>query len=112
MIATDVSVCPGCGGLLKYYDCVRRQVKTKFGRRKNVLLRRFRCCHCHALHRELPEWILPYKQYEADIIFGVTEGLITSETQGFEDYPCEMTMIRWRKLPPGLLLQSTISNLE
>ena len=26
---------------------------------------------------------------------GVIEGLITPETLGYEDYPCEMTMHRW-----------------
>lgn len=39
----------------------------------------------------------PYKQYEAEIIDGVREGLIDSSTLGFEDYPSEMTMKRWRK---------------
>ena len=32
----------------------------------------------------------------AKIIDGVIEGLITCDTVGFEDYPCELTMIRWK----------------
>ena len=47
-------------------------------------------------YRELPELIFPYKQYEAEVIIGVLEGFITCETIGFEDYPCEMTMVRWQ----------------
>lgn len=47
------------------------------------------------LHRELPSSIIPYKEYESEIIIGVIEGLITPETLGYEDYPCEMTMNRW-----------------
>ncbi|MEQ2698093.1 DUF6431 domain-containing protein, partial [Hungatella hathewayi] len=47
-------------------------------------------------HRELPDYIFPYKQYEAEVIRGVLEGFITCETYGYEDYPCEMTMVRWR----------------
>lgn len=39
---------------------------------------------------------VPYKQYEAEVIIGVLEGFITCETIGFEDYPCEMTMVRWQ----------------
>ena len=35
------------------------------------------------------------KEYESEIIIGVIEGLITPETLGYEDYPCEMTMNRW-----------------
>ena len=38
----------------------------------------------------------PYKQYEAEVIIGGLEGFITCETIGFEDYPCEMTMVRWQ----------------
>ena len=30
-----------------------------------------------------------------DIIEGVQNGIITSESLGFEDYPCEETMKRW-----------------
>lgn len=96
MISNNESICPKCGGQLKYYDSVKRLVRTKYGRKKKVIVPRFRCTQCHSIHRKLPDFIFPYKQYEADIIIGVIEGLITCETIGFEDYPCEMTMIRWR----------------
>ena len=43
----------------------------------------------------LPDYILPYKQYDAEIIKGVLEGLITTDTLGYEDYPCDKTMERW-----------------
>jgi hypothetical protein len=59
---------------------------------------------CGAVHRELTDDILPYKQYEAEIIRGVLEGLITSDTFGFEDYPCEVTMVRWKAQKLQLLL--------
>lgn len=112
MISDNQSICPKCGGQLKYYDHVQRLVRTKFGNKKWVAIRRLRCCKCHAVHRELPDFIFPYKQYEADIIIGVLEGLITCETLGFEDYPCEMTMIRWRLFPPRLLLLTAVPNLK
>jgi hypothetical protein len=95
MIRTNVSNCPDCGGYLEYYDRVSRIVKIKGGTKKQIYLRRLKCDDCHKLHRELPNYIFPYKQYEAEIIKGVREGLITSETLGYEDYPCEMTMSRW-----------------
>ena len=74
MISDNQSICPKCGGQLKYYDHVQRLVRTKFGNKKWVAIRRLRCCKCHAVHRELPDFIFPYKQYEADIIIGVLEG--------------------------------------
>lgn len=95
MIKINEKYCPICKNKLKYYDSVKRIVKTKSGKTKKIVIRRLRCSSCKSLHRELPGSILPYKEYESEIIMGVIEGLITPETLGYEDYPCEMTMHRW-----------------
>ena len=104
MVMQDQSTCPKCGGELKYYDSVPRIVRTKGRETTRVPMRRFRCAHCGAVHRELPELLFPYKQYETEVIIGVLEGLITCETLGFEDYPCEATMVRWLSQKAQLLL--------
>jgi hypothetical protein len=96
MIGIGETACPNCGGGLKHYDTVQRIVLSKGRAARRVEMRRLRCAKCGGVHREFPDYILPYKQYESDIIQGVLEGLITSDTLGFEDYPCEMTMARWR----------------
>lgn len=96
MIRGDQSVCPECGGNLKCYDRVQRIVRTKARKTKRICVRRLKCLSCGMLHRELPDFICPYKQYEAEIIKGVLEGFITPETIGFEDFPCEVTMMRWK----------------
>lgn len=96
MVSNNQSSCPKCGGQLKYYDSVKRIVRTKRRATKKVIIRRLKCAGCGCLHRELPSFLLPYKQYETEVIFGVIKGFISPETLGFEDYPCEMTMIRWR----------------
>lgn len=100
MIRYSDRICPKCGGKLKYYDSVYRIVRTKYRKTKRVILHRYKCTHCGSIHRELPNYIFPYKQYEAEIITGVIEGIITPFVLGFEDYPCEATMRRWttRKL--------------
>lgn len=104
MVSNDIPTCPKCGGQLKRYDRVERIVRTKGRKTQKILLRRLRCEECGAIHRELPELIFPYKQYEAEIVIGVLEGFITCETLGFEDYPCEMTMLRWLSQKSQLLL--------
>ena len=98
MVTIDQTKCPYCGNDLKYYDTVLRTVRTKYRRSVKVRIRRLRCQLCGSLHREIPSFIFPHKQYEAELIKGVVEGLITSDTLGYEDYPCEMTMKRWRKI--------------
>lgn len=97
MVISNVSTCPECGGILKYYDYVRRIVRTKGGVSWRIKLKRFKCENCHKIHRVLPDAIFPYKHYEAEIIKGVINGDITPDTLGFEDYPCEMTMLRWTR---------------
>lgn len=95
MVRSGETVCPKCGGRLRRYGNVWRIVRTKRRDTRWVQIRRLRCEKCHGIHRALPAFIFPYKQYEAEVIIGVLEGFITSTTLGFEDYPCEMTMTRW-----------------
>lgn len=97
MVQKGKKICPYCGGVLKHYDKVQRTVRTKFGRSYKLFLTRSYCHDCGSVHRELPNTIMPYKQYEKEIIKGVKTGTITYETLGYEDYPCEMTMLRWIK---------------
>ena len=92
------TVCSKCGGELKLYDYVKRILRTKGRETSQIAIRRMRCHGCNAIHRELPDFVLPYKQYEAEVIHGVIEGIITPETAGYEDYPCEGTMQRWKKI--------------
>lgn len=89
-------ICSECGGITKRYDKVERLIKTKGGAEKRVWIVRTKCTKCGAIHRILPKNILPYKHYEKDIIDGVRENLIDSDTLGYEDYPCEKTMERWK----------------
>lgn len=89
-------MCPKCGGETQRYGKVRRKVLTKYRNSKWITVQRYRCKSCGHVWRDLPDDILPYKQYEREMIEGVQEGLIDSDILGFEEYPCEMTMRRWR----------------
>lgn len=104
MVAEGVRVCPKCGGELRYYGTVPRIVRTKSGAVSWIKIQRLRCVSCGAFHRELPDMMFPYKQYETEVILGVLEEFITCETIGFEDYPCELTMANWKSQKSQLLL--------
>jgi len=104
MVSFGAEVCPECGGELRFFDKVRRIYWTKRKKVKQSTIRRFKCTKCKKIHREIPDYIIPYKRYESEIIFGVLEGFITPETLGFEDYPCETTMFRWKSQNKHFLL--------
>lgn len=104
MVNHKESICPGCSGSLKYYDSVQRIVRTMDRKTRHVRIRRFRCVNCGHVHRLLPNYLLPYKQYEKDIVLAILGGFITCETLGYEDYPCEMTMNRWKTKKEQILM--------
>ena len=104
MVMQDQSTCPKCGGVMHYYNSEPRLIRTKGRRQIQGSVRRFRGAHCGAVHREMTELLFPRKHYEAEVIIGVLDGLITCETLGFEDYPCEATMVRWLSQKAQLLL--------
>ena len=97
MVNTFTSSCPACGGKLKYAGPVKRIVRMRNGEKEWIKIRRMICVECGVVHRELPESLLPYKHYDSSIIQGVISGEITPYDLEFEDYPCEMTMKRWKK---------------
>ncbi len=81
---------------LKYYDTVKRILRSKNGVKNFIVIKRYKCVQCKYIRRILPEDLIRNKHYDVEIIRGVVEGLITSDTLGFEDYPCEVTMKRWK----------------
>ena len=89
MITNDVSTCPKCGGDLKYYDRVTRIVRTKGRKTWKIPMRRLQCTRCGSVHRELPELIFPYKQYEAEVIIGVLEGLSPAKPSALRTIPAK-----------------------
>lgn len=95
MVSNDVLVCPNCKGVLKYYDSVKRIVRTDNGQILWTRINRLVCCDCNATHRQLPQYLLPYRHYEERIINGFLSGALTSDNLAFEDYPCETTVKEW-----------------
>ena len=65
--------------------------------RYKIEVRRCTCDSCGKSNRQLPDVWLPYKQYEADLIEDVIDGVITEDDLINEghDYPCEITLKRW-----------------
>lgn len=46
-------------------------------------------------HNELPDCLVPYKHYEAEVIAGVLDEVILPDDLDSEDYPSFSTMLRW-----------------
>ena len=88
-------LCPVCQGMLRYRDSRPRIRKKEGGMRERLMIRRFRCQNCHSYHNELPDCLVPYKHYEAEVIAGVLDEVILPEDLDSEDYLSFNTMLRW-----------------
>ncbi len=97
IMSNDPTICPVCDNVMKYRDSLLRHMKLEGQNRKNYMIRRLQCTHCGSLHRELPDCFVPYKHYGAEIISGAVDGIVTSTDADSEDYPCEMTINRWKR---------------
>lgn len=90
-----ISYCPVCGEPLVYRDSCERGMLLEGHERRVYRIRRLKCPECGKLHRELPDFLAPFKQYAVEIISGVLDGIVTSGDEDSSDYPCEETMSRW-----------------
>lgn len=97
MVSNDDIFCPYCGGQLKHYDNVKRFIRSEFGKKEFIFVERRYCTACGRVHRVIPNDIYPYKQYRANIINDFVNGVINDDNLEYEDYPCEMTVKRWKK---------------
>ena len=81
--------------MLRYRDSRPRICKKEGGTRERLMIRRFRCQNCHSYYNELPNCLVPYKHYEAEVIADVLDEVILPEDLDSEDYLSFNTMLRW-----------------
>lgn len=56
----------------------RRYIKTETGQKIPFNFKRYYCSKCNKLHTEIPNFIQPYKHYEASTINRVKSGDIST----------------------------------
>ena len=92
----EVAVCPQYQSMLKHRDCRQRVMKREGCDKTWIQINRLYCSKCRRLHTELPDCLVPFKHYASEIIEGVLDDVVTSDDEDSEDYPCDMTMSRWK----------------
>lgn len=81
-------------------DHKKRIHKLAGGEKEWYMIPRMECtnrdCPCR-IHSCIPDNMSPYKQYDANLIEDVIDGVISSADRETEDYPCEDTMALWKE---------------
>ena len=90
-------MCPICRASLSYRDSRIRIRKKEGGVKERLMIRRFYCKNCHTYHNELPDCLVPYKHYEAEVVSGVVDGIVRPDDLDSEDYPSGSTIKRWKQ---------------
>lgn len=96
IISEEVHYCEKCGGRLRRRDKRRRIHKLEGGKKEWYIIDRLKCEGCGRMHNAIPDCLVPYKHYDAQLIEDVADGTISEADPQAEDYPCEGTMKHWR----------------
>ena len=91
IISVENPYCPYCDSLLKYRDSRYRTGKQSSGSKRRYQIRRLKCPDCGKTHTELPDFLHPYKHYEAEVIQNELDE-ISPSCCGADD----STIRRWR----------------
>lgn len=84
---------------MKHRDYRYRIMKLEGGEKRTLQIERLRCTNegCRRIHHALPDCLVPYKHYSSEVISGVLDEVIMPNDTEDEDYPCETTMLRWKR---------------
>lgn len=98
IINRSIPRCPTCAAIMMGYDTRKRKSIDGSGQSRTLLLRRLRCPLCGVLHLEMPDFLLPHKHYDREVINLVLNG--DSSTCPADD----STILRWKRQnhPPVL----------
>jgi hypothetical protein len=108
VITNETSYCPVCKELLTMRGIRQRVLFNSEEEKQILIIRRLYCQKCGRIHHELPDCIVPYKRYCAEVIKPIVSGQIT-------DAPCPASTARriqawWAVVKPYFLrvLQSLV----
>ena len=89
--SAEVVPCPCCGKLLFVIGSRHRVWYQSSGERAKLIIRRLCCKSCGKIHHELPDFLVPYKRYDAESIEGVVTEPVRKDIAADES-----TLSRWR----------------
>lgn len=87
---TNSPVCPICGKPMKSHGRCKRYLRISGEKRVTLSVRVFYCPECRRYHRELPDYITPYKHLSTDMIAEIYDGTDNYDVD-------DSTIIRVRK---------------
>lgn len=91
IISDEKNICTDCNQTMKIIGSRKRTVKDISGEQYVFSLRRMRCEKCSVIHTEIPDCIIPHKQYSKNAIDTAIKGQCDYYTME------NSTVFRWKK---------------
>jgi len=85
--------CPCCGERLEVIGSRNRKYLNSAGEQVKLRIRRLRCGTCRKIHHELPDFLAPYKRYQATCVENVVSDPPVEPLVAADD----STLYRWRR---------------
>ncbi|MEW6524975.1 MAG: DUF6431 domain-containing protein [Bacillota bacterium] len=92
MRCAELVPCPCCGERLEVIGSRSRKYLNSKGEQVELRMRRVRCRACRKIHHELPDFLVPYKRYEATCVENVVSDPPVEPLVAADD----ATLYRWR----------------
>lgn len=88
--------CKYCGGETKHRDYANRTIRLPGWQKEVIEVERVICKDCGRIQRVDVDGIGFRKRYSDEVRRDVIDGIVTEDDLEYEDYPCAMTMKRWK----------------
>ncbi|MCL1855804.1 MAG: DUF6431 domain-containing protein [Clostridia bacterium] len=96
LVRRCVVICPLCGGPLTVHCCYRRHIRDGNGSRHDGWIAQGKCETCKKYPSLIPEFIMPYKHFEAAVIEAAIWEVEEKGDLGLSSCPAdESTIRRW-----------------
>ncbi|KPV43866.1 DUF6431 domain-containing protein [Alicyclobacillus ferrooxydans] len=89
--SAEIVPCPCCQNRLRVIGSRKRTWIQGSGSKAKIIIRRLRCLDCRKIHHELPNFLVPYRRHEAQVIEDAV--MDKAAPAGVE----ESTIRRWRQ---------------
>jgi hypothetical protein len=92
----EFAICPSCGEILSFHSRIIRNLRDKSGEKKRYKIKVLKCSNPNCpktYHRELPDFIIPYRRFEAEAI----EESISQNNTDITVAADQSTIYRWRQ---------------
>lgn len=107
IVSCETISCPCCSGILKPRGKVKRIViekpNEKLDEKRTYVLQRYICNKCKKCHRELPNFIVPYKRHCTDTIQTIITSTEKHPDVNYEEETVKRIRTWWTDVRPYII---------